>query len=355
MKRFFHFVLKEFRHILRDSRTLLILIVMPLVLITLFGFAITTEVRGVRVTVSDLQGTQQTRRVREAVGATERFSLVAQSRNMAEAERRIWNDEADAALCFDRDGRLMILSDGSEPNQGQMRAAYLMQIVEQTLRADAKLTEAGALDVRTRFLYNPQQLSSYNFVPAIIGMILLLICAMMTSIAIVREKEQGTMELLLASPLPAAGIIVGKLIPYLVISGLNLAMILLLSRYVLGVPVRGSLAAFIVLCLLYIVVSLALGLLISSAVNSQLAALLLSLLLIVPAMYLSGFVFPLESMPEALRRVSVVVPTRWFASAARRLLIQGVSVRYVLGDMLVLAAEAVVLMSLSWALFKKRL
>lgn len=204
-------------------------------------------------------------------------------------------------------------------------------------------------------LYNPQSRSEYNFVPGVIGLILLLICAMMTSIAIVKEKEMGTMEILLASPLPPIVIVVAKLVPYFVISCMNLATILLLSVFLLNIPIAGSVMGFIAISLLYILVSLLLGLLISNCVSSQLAAMLLSLLLIVPTVYLSGLAFPIESMPETLQHASAIIPARWYVEVARKLMIQGVEMKYVMHETAVLALMAVVLLGVSWKLFKVRL
>jgi len=204
-------------------------------------------------------------------------------------------------------------------------------------------------------LFNPQLKSSYNFVPGVIGVILLLICAMMTSISIVREKERGTMEILLASPMHPLYIIIAKLLPYLMVSSINLVTILLISYFVLGVPIVGSILLFCAITLLYILVALALGLFISTVVNSQLAAMLLSLLMIVPAIYLSGMVFPIESMPEAAAKVSNVIPTRWYIDASRKILIQGVSAQYLIKNFAVLAIEAVVLIAVSVKLYKTRL
>lgn len=358
-KQFLSFTRKEFLHIFRDSRTMLILLVMPAVLIALFGYVVTTEVRGAKATVTDAAVTQQSRRIAEAVRASRYFDLIAPSRTVEEAQQRLRAGEADVAVCIDREGKVLVLCDGSEPNQAQMRAAYLQVIIgREQVRAE-RGARAGrsmpAETIITRSLFNPQQRSEYNFVPGVIGLIVLLICAMMTSIAIVREKEQGTMELLLASPLSPLTIISAKLVPYFVVSSAGLITILLLSHYLLGVPFAGSIVAFVVVTLLYILVSLALGLLISSLVRTQMAALLLSLLLIVPTMYLSNFVFPLDSLPLPMQVVSNVVPAKWYMDAARRLLIQGVEVRYVARDFGVLCVMAVVLMIVSVRLFKKRL
>ena len=358
MKQFISFTRKEFIHIFRDSRTLLILLVMPAVLITLFGYVVTTEVRGAIATICDESMTQDSRRIAEAISASQYFSLTSPCRSMDVAEDKLRSGQADVAVCINRNGEVLILCDGSEPNQAQMRGAYMMQIVSPMLSEGSSIYSPPFREgqgVGLRSLFNPQARSEYNFVPGVIGLIVLLICAMMTSIAIVSEKENGTMELLLASPLSPLTIISAKLIPYFVFSSVNLITILLLSHYLLGVPFVGSVTAFVAVTLLYIIVSLALGLLISTAVRTQMAALLLSLLLIVPTMYLSNFVFPLDSLPLPMQVVSNIVPAKCYMDAARRILIQGVEVQYVAKDFAVLAIMAVVLMTISVKLFKKRL
>ena len=351
MNQFLSFTRKEFIHIFRDSRTLLILLVMPAVLITLFGYVVTTEVRGAIATICDESVTQDSRRIAEAIGASHYFTLTSPSSSIDAAQDKLRSGQADVAVCINRDGEVLILCDGSEPNQSQMRGAYMIQI----LQGVADQTTVQMTAVSSRSLFNPQQRSEYNFVPGVIGLIVLLICAMMTSIAIVSEKENGTMELLLASPLSPLTIISAKLVPYFFFSSINLISILLLSHYLLGVPFVGSLPAFVAVTLLYIIVSLALGLLISTVVRTQMAALLLSLLLIVPTMYLSNFVFPLDSLPLPMQGMSNIVPAKWYMDAARRILIQGVEVKHVAWDFGILAVMAVVLMGISVKLFKKRL
>ena len=366
MKQFISFTYKEFIHIFRDSRTLLILLVMPAVLITLFGYVVTTEVRGAIATVCDETVSVDSRRIIDAIEASRYFDLSSPRLSINDAEVKLRSGEADVAVCI-RPSKsplrgdlqpieILVLCDGSEPNQAQMRGAYMMQIITPLLSNSSTIFSPSYKEgVGGRSLFNPQARSEYNFVPGVIGLIVLLICAMMTSIAIVSEKENGTMELLLASPLSPLTIISAKLIPYFVFSSVNLINILLLSHYLLGVPFVGSVTAFVAVTLLYIIVSLALGLLISTAVRTQMAALLLSLLLIVPTMYLSNFVFPLDSLPLPMQVVSNIVPAKWYMDAARRILIQGVEVQYVAKDFAVLAIMAVVLMTISVKLFKKRL
>ena len=346
MKLFLSFLHKEFIHILRDPVTLLILLVMPVVMVCLFGFAITTETRNSRVVVIDQQNDEKSHAIISEIDANAYFyvtEITGETRNLDDKLKR---GEAEVVVIINEELGIQILTDASEPNQAQTRTMYLMQIFSRNI---------PGIQINSRMLYNPQLKSEYNFVPGVIGMIILLICAMMTSVSIVREKEKGTMEILLASPMRPLTIILAKLIPYLLVSLVNLVTILLLSYYILGVPIAGSVMLFCFIAVLYILVALSLGLLISTAVSTQLAAMLLSLLLIVPTMYLSGMAFPLESMPEPLQRVSVIVPTRWFNEAARRILIQGAEFRYVMKHAIILAVEAVVLIAISFSLFKKRL
>jgi len=381
MKQFVSFLRKEFKHITRDKQTILILLVMPLVMICLFGFAVSTEVRGIRVTIVDEQKTQDTRRLCEQINANQYFSVEGYVNNVQEIETHLRQGKADLGILITKQQGVQILADGSEPNQAQTRVAYLTQIMTPLLSPkgkDLKLTSSlspvstsslplGGLGwafspmggqgwaLGSHMLFNPQLKSAYNFVPGVIGVILLLICVMMTSISIVREKERGTMEILLASPMSPFYIIIAKLLPYLVVSSVNLVTILLLSYFVLGVPIAGSILLFCAITLLYILVALSLGLFISTVVNSQLAAMLLSLLMIVPAIYLSGMVFPIESMPVPAARVSNIIPTRWYIDAARKILIQGVSSQYLIKNFIVLAIEAVVLIAVSVKLYKTRL
>lgn len=380
MKQFIVFVRKEFRHIFRDKRTMLILLVMPIIMIILFGFAITTEVKDSRVVILDHSKDEVTTRIQEHIRNNRYFTIVADVHSEKEIQQMFLENNADLTVIFSYNfsdemrhsgkASIQLLADGSEPNQAAVRTGYMQQILAgylqdyiQQERSHAQMAQASMSSFTpsyqiipvTKMLYNPQSRSEYNFVPGVIGLILLLICAMMTSIAIVKEKEMGTMEILLASPLPPIVIVVAKLVPYFVISCMNLATILLLSVFLLNIPIAGSVMGFIAISLLYILVSLLLGLFISNCVSSQLAAMLLSLLLIVPMVYLSGLAFPIESMPEALQNASAIIPARWYVEVARKLMIQGVEMKYMMHETAVLALMAVVLLGVSWKLFKVRL
>lgn len=375
MKQFLSFVRKEFIHIFRDSRSLLILLAMPLVMVVLLGDVIKNEVTDIRVAIIDQSHDIYTSQITERFAANKYFTYMGEVQTEADAETLFRKGDIDLVVVFgsefanrilhSQDATIQILSDGSEPNQGSVRVAYAQQVIasfqkellQQNFSRPRVGKEAGSFNIKvnSRMLFNPQQRSEVNFVPGVVGLIMLLICCMMTSIAIVREREMGTMEILLASPLPVIYIVLAKLVPYMVISLFNLATILCITNFMMDVPMVGSLATYLLTSFFYIFTSLMLGLLISTCVNTQLAAMLISLLLIVPAIYLSGMVFPIESMPAPAQVVSNIVPTKWFISASRKIMIEGVEIRYVIKEIVCLIVEGMALLLLSWKLFKTRL
>lgn len=343
---FLSFVVKEARHILRDRRTMLILFGMPIVLMLLFGFAITTDVRNVRtVVVTSLQN-PRTQQAIDRLAASDYFTLTAAVGTPAEAERLIRSQKADMAL-VPRGETWQLLVDGSDPNMAQQWTVYATNIL-----AGAQ----AAAPTITHLLYNPQMRSAYNFVPAIMGMLLMLICAMMTSVSIVREKERGTMEVLLVSPVRPLMMLIAKAVPYLMLAFTILIAILLMARYVLGVPLAGSLVWIVAVSTIYILLALSLGLLISSIADSQLVALLLSaMVLLMPIVMLSGMLFPIESMPRVLQWVSAIVPPRYYIEAMRKLMIMGVGIGDVLREVLILSAMTLALLAVALKNFKNRL
>ncbi len=366
MKEFLAFVKKEFFHILRDKRTILILLGMPIMQIMIFGFAITTEVTNVRMAVLNPSDDMLTRQIIERVGANEYFDVDYMVNSPQELTQLFKEEKIDLAMVFGSrfadklytgDAGLQLVADATDPNMATMRTNYLMGIVrgvqQEFLSPDASM---AVLMPNIKLLFNPQMKSTYNFVPGVMGLILMLICAMMTSISIVREKEMGTMEVLLVSPIRPILIILAKAVPYFILSIINLTTILLLSVFVLDVPVAGSLFWLVVVSLLFIFVSLALGLLISCITSTQIAAMLGSgLVLMMPTMILAGMIFPIESMPVPLQIVSDLLPARWYIQAVRRLMIQGVNITEVLKEVYILAAMATVLIVVSLKTFKNRL
>lgn len=350
MKRTLYFIQKEFYHIFRDKRTVLILIAMPIVQILLFGFAISTEVNNISFMVYTPEKSENINRIINKMDASSYFSFKGEANTLNEAEHQLATSKIDAIVHFDRDNNVQIIVDSSDPNKATIESTYIKNVISQYYGTQIPV------EVIPRFLYNPQMRSSYNFVPGIMGLILMMICAMMTSISIVREKELGTMEVLLVSPANPLMIILSKMVPYFVLSCLNLTTILLLSFFVLDIPVTGSLFWLCVLSGEYIILALCIGLFISTIMKNQTSAMLCSaIVLIFPTILLSGMMYPIENMPQILQCVSSIIPARWYISGVRKLMIQGIGVEYVIKEMLIIFLLILTIGFLSYKKFKIRL
>ena len=328
---------KESLHIVRDKRTMFITLFMPLVLLLLFGFAISTEVNNVRVAVAVDCHNDATRDIIQALDVNTYFTFEGITA-ATDIENLLRQGKIDAALILKTgggDSPYQIIVDASNPTVAQSAVSYISSVVGRKT--------SGAIITRT--LYNPQMKSSYNFVPGIMGMIFILICAIMTSVSIVREKETGTMDLLLVSPVRPINIILGKLVPYFALSCLILAIMLTMAYTLLGLPVSGTIISVIAVSLLYIILSLSIGLLVSSLVDNQVSALIVSaMLFMVPVIMLSGMIFPIDNMPVALQGVSCIIPARWYISAMRKLMIQQLDISGVIKEILIMVAMTAVLL-----------
>jgi len=317
----------------------------------LFGFAITTDVKNVRTVVVTSQMDHLTQAAIERLSQSEYFTVTQAVTTPQEAERLIRSQKADMAVVFAQDfaskkSGIQFIVDGSDPNMATQWTNY----------AQGVLTNMQGSIVNSKMLYNPQMKSAYNFVPAIMGMLLMLICAMMTSISIVREKERGTMEVLLVSPIRPLMVIIAKAVPYLVLAFGILITILLMARYVLGVPLQGSVAWILAVSTLYILLALSLGLLISNIAQTQLVALLLSaMVLLMPVVMLSGMMFPVESMPQILQWIAAVIPPRYYIDAMRKLMIMGVGIGDVLKEVAILAVFTAVILVIALKKYNVRL
>ena len=367
MKQFISFIRKEFFHIFRDRRTMLILLGMPIVQIILFGFAITTEVKNVKVAVLDFSKDVSTRQIIDKLDASDYFNVNKILYDNNEIEETLRKSSSDLIIVFEAGfdnnlrhtgkARVQLIADATDPNNATILTSYASNIIADYQQSRIMQQQSPIQIIpQIKLLYNPGMQSAYNFVPGVMGLILMLICAMMTSISIVREKETGTMEVLLVSPVRPIYIVVSKMVPYFVLSCINLATILLLSVFVLGVPVAGSLAALWLVSLIYIIANLSLDLLISTMAHQQVIALMFSgLLLMMPTMLLSGMVFPIESMPWPLRGISCILPARWYITAVRKLMIQGLPMIYAWKEIVILASMAVVLIGASLKKLNNRL
>lgn len=364
MKRFLIFVRKEMLQILRDWRTMLIIILMPIVQIILFGFAISTEVNNVDVAIVAPHYSETVRQMAERLDANSYTSLrpgLLTSTDEAEALMRkgeihiavVVDPQIDRILAGSTVSRcpIELLCDASNPVISRTSATYVSSIIQQCFPS-----AEAPFSVDTHMLYNPQLQSSYIFVPGILGLIILIICTMITASSIVKEMETGTMDLLLVSPVRSMVMIAAKMVPYFLLSCLNLASILLLSKFLLQVPMQGSLLSIVGVSLLYTVLSLSLGILISTVAKTQAQAIIVSgVVLLMPVMMLSGLMFPIESIPTILQYASTIVPARWYIEAMRKLMIEGLPIQEVLTQTGILAGMTVAFLSLALFNLNKKL
>ena len=351
MNRFGSFVRKEFAHIARDRWTMVILLLLPVVMLVLFGYAITTEVRNVGMYVYDPVRDARNSSIVSELASSEYFIMKGYLASPKDVDGVFREGKGQLVVVFSADG-VELVADGSDPNTAVTLVSYAQGTLGRFFAGNAP----SRIVAETKLLYNPRMKSAFSIVPGVMGMIFMLICAMMTSISIAREKEKGTMEVLLVSPVRPLTIILAKTVPYLAIALVNLATILLFSTLVLGLPIKGSLALLIGVSLVYIGVSLAIGLLVSAIAESQLVALLASGMgLMMPVILLSGMIFPVENMPLPLRLVSNVLPARWYVEATRKIMIMGLGPASVAREIAVLVSMGSVLTALSVGKFKTRL
>jgi ABC-2 type transport system permease protein len=367
VKQFLFFIRKEFLHVWRDKRTMLILFGMPLMQILIFGFALTNEVKNTRIGILDNSKDETTSAIIQQLEASQYFDIVENIPSNAKLESSFQAGSIKLAVVFPENfqeqllhtnaAQIQLIGDATDPNTSNTLINYASAVImdyQSNLRNQPRVPYA--INTELRMLYNPQLKGSYNFVPGVMAMVLMLVCAMMTSISIVREKEMGTMEIILVSPIVPIRVVIAKMVPYFILSAINIASILLLSVFVLDVPIQGSLFLLVIECLLFTITALALGLLISSVANSQQVAMLISLMgLFLPTIMLSGFMFPIENMPVPLQLISNLVPAKWFFNIIKNIMIKGVGIEHVWRETLILAGMTIFFMSVSIRKFKTRL
>jgi ABC-2 type transport system permease protein len=357
---------KEAYHIRRDRRTLAVILFMPFVQVILFGFAIRTDVTDIRLAIVDPAPDHVTLAIRSRFAATESFRLTAAVPRVEDLEPLFERGRAQQALVFasgfaERLARglpasLLIITDGTEPNTGSTAQSYALAVVQAYERELGGPASGVRIVPAVRMRFNPTRESSNLFVPGLIAFVLTVISALMTAISLTREKETGTLEALLVSPLRPWHIIVGKVAPYLVVGFVSVLLVIAEARLIFGVPLAGSLWLLLAEGLLFILVSLALGILISARTSSQRVAMMGAMIgTMLPTMLLSGFIFPIESMPLPLQVVSNVVPARWFVEIARSIMLKGVGLAYLWQETLVLMGMAAVLLTVSTRSFSERL
>lgn len=368
MKRFFAFVKKEFYHILRDRRTLLILFGMPLAMVLLFGFALTNEIKNARIAVLDFDHGQSSRQITDRLLSSGYFELTCNLTAYRDVEATFRQGKVKLVIVFppnfthnyahDGTAQVQLLADASEQNTAISLTNYATIIIQGYA---AEQNPPGAqqpmqITVQPRMVFNPELKGAFVFVPGVMAMVLLLVSALMTSVTIAREKETGTMEVLMVSPLSQVQILFGKVLPYLLLSFVNGVIIIALGVFMLGIPLNGSLGLLLTETLLFIFLALAIGLLISTVADTQLVAMFASLLImLMPTIFLSGFIFPIESMPRFLQYVSNIIPATYFITIVKGIMIKGVGLNILWKPTLVLFVMATVLMGISLRNLKPRL
>ena len=367
MKTLLSFVKKEFHHILRDKRSMLVLIGLPIVQLLIFGFAITNEVRNTNIAVLDNSKDETTQIIITKIESSQYFDIDRTISTSDQIEKAFKTGKIKVAVIFQQNfqeelahfnkAQLQIIADATDPNQATTLTNYISSIVidyQNQLNQQNKLPYS--INTEIRMLYNPQLKGAYTSVPGVMGMILLLISAMMTSIAIVKEKELGTMDILLVSPMKPWLVVISKVIPYFIISLINVATILILSVFVLGLPIEGSLLLLITSTVIYIFCALSLGLLISTITDTQQAAMLISLLgLMLPVVMLSGYAFPIANMPVILQVLSNLVPAKWYIIIVKGLMIKGIGIEQIWKELLILLTMTGTFLIISIKRFKIRL
>ena len=356
MRAFLGFVRKETLHLLRDRQTLAILLLFPVVQVLIFGFAVRTDVRDIPIAIVDPTPDVATTELRERIDASDRFHIVGVASSAQGLDLQFRHGSIRQALVLPTDverrlGRgdslpVQLLTDGSDPNTGGIMQGYATAIVQRWYRDAVPAEGAIRIDTQTRMRYNPTLESSHLFVPGLVAFVLTIVSALMTAISISREKETGTMEMLLVSPIRPTAIVAGKVMPYIVLGFVSVLLVLVAARTVFGVPLRGSLALLLAESGLYIVTALALGIVISTKAPNQRTAMIAALAgLMMPTLLLSGFIFPLDSLPQVLQWLSYAVPARWFLTIVRGIMLKGAGLATLWQETLILIGMTLFLLA----------
>jgi ABC-2 type transport system permease protein len=367
MKRFIGFVTKEFYHIFRDKRTMFILFGMPIAQIMLFGFAITNEINNVNIAILDQSKDVTTQKIIAKINASKYFIVKQNISHENEIENVFKKGKVKAVLVFEnhfiknletkKQAKVQVITDATDPNIANTVTNYvnaILQIYTQQLKRDK--SPAYSIQTQTQLYYNPELKSVFNFVPGVMTIILMLVSAMMTSISITREKELGTMEVLLVSPLKPFQVIIGKVFPYIFLSIINATIIVLLGYFVFKMPIVGSLFLLAFESILFIITALSLGILISTIADSQQTAMMISLFgLMLPVIILSGFIFPISSMPLPMQIISNIIPAKWFIIIVKAVMLKGASVSVIWKETLILIGMTALYILLSIKKYKIRL
>lgn len=364
---FLAFTQKEFFHILRDRKTLLVLVVLPISQLLIFGFALNSSLTEMPTAVLDLSNDRMSRQIISKIDASSTFKVEEYVHSMQEVDELFKSGKLSQVFVFmpgfEREikrtgkGNVQIIMDASlQINASTLESYILATLLEyqQEINAGRELPIQIIPEVKMR--YNPRLDSAFHFVPGVIGIVLMLVCSMMASLAIVKEKESGTMEVLLVSPVRLPVIILAKLVPYLLVGMINIVVILLISVFILNVPIAGNIFLLFLVGTIFTLSSLALGIMVSVLTKTQRSAIIISIAgLMLPAITLSGFIFPLGSLSLLMKVIVHLMPVTLFISAARNIMIKGLGMDAVYPELFGLIVITVVLIVISIKCFKNRL
>lgn len=367
MKIFFSFIQKEFWHVLRDRRSMVILIGLPITMMLLYGFALSNEVKNTKIAIWDNAQDETSRHLIDRIEHSNYFSVATYLHHEKEVEQVFKKGEVRLVVLFPKNlatdlaaskqAQIRLIADASDPNTANIIINYASAIIRD-YQAELMNNQAlpYSIHIESRMLYNPQLQSSFNFVPGVMTLILMLLGAMMTSVSIVKEKEMGTMEILLVSPMRPIFVVLSKAVPYMVLCFIDVLIILLMAHTVLEMPIRGSMPLLLGESFLFILTTLSLGLLISSVVASQQVAMFISLVgLLMPSLIFSGFMFPIENMPLPLQIISNIVPTKWFYMIVKNIMVKGLGFSFVYKQTFILMGMTLFFLTIAIKKFKVRL
>lgn len=366
MKQIFSFISKEIHHILRDPGTLFILLIMPIVQIVLYGFALTNEVKNSNFAYIDYDKSTTSVGLIANINASKYFDEYRSVNSSEELEELFRQNKIKLGIVIPKDfeknlynkttTQLQLLADGADPNVGNTVINYASQIINRYVSKDELNELPIKIEPVIRYLYNPQLQSSFNFVPGVMAMILMLVSTMMTAVSIVREKELGTMEVMLVSPMQPLKVIISKMIPYFFISFINIVNIILMSVFVLHLPIKGNIGILLLESSLFIITCLSFGFFISTKSDKQESAMFISLIgLFLPTLMLSGYMFPIENLPIPMQFISNLVPARWFYSILKAVMLKGLGFEAIWKENIVLLSMTFLLLFFSIKSFKLRL
>lgn len=363
--RFYAIIQKEFIHVFKDKASFIIVLMMPIMFSLIFGYAVTTDIEDIQIAILDNDKTVESREIIEKFGTSDYFLTNYYVSSIDEVESLIGSNKVKGALIIPsgfssaiqrgEDGNYQLILDGADPNVSRVALQYGNMIASQYKLTKGMVEGDATFGISTRVWYNPNMKSAMFIIPALIGLIMQNITILLTAFSLVREREKGTIEQLIVSPIKPFELILGKMIPYIIIGSFDFLLALFFGTWYFGVPIVGSLGLLIGLGFGFVIVALALGMLLSTIAKTQLEAMQLVIITLLPSVILSGFMFPVEAMPLPIQMISRVIPLTYFITILRGIILKGVGIEYLWTEVYTLIIMGIVLMTLATMRFRKKL